>query len=85
MPSFYLNVRRGPEVVADDQEPREFADLEEARIEALQSLRELAADAIVGARPFDYSGIEITDDNGTKVADVKATEAVPQLAIIRDS
>ncbi len=85
MPSFYLNVRRGPEVVADDQEPHDFADLEEAQIEALQSLRELASEAILSARPFEYSGIEITDDNGAKVADVQATEAVPQLAIIRDS
>lgn len=85
MPSFYLNLRRGSQVLPDDQEPQEFADLEEARIEALQSLRELAAEAILSAQPFDYSGIEIADENGAKVADVQATEAVPQLAIIRDS
>ena len=73
MPSFYLNLRRGSQVLPDDQEPQEFADLEEARIEALQSLRELAAEAILSARPFEYSCIEITDGNGAKVAEVQAT------------
>jgi hypothetical protein len=78
MPKFHLNTRRRQELIEDD-EPQEFADLAAARNDAVQSLRELAAHAILDGKPFEYISIEITDATGTKLADVQATEACPQL------
>ena len=50
MPFFHLNLKPGP--VLTDEEPQKFADLAEAREEAIQSLRELAANAIRDGRSF---------------------------------
>ncbi len=81
MPLFHLNLKPGPALTED--EPQEFANLEEAREEAIQSLRELAANAIRDGRSFDYAGIEITDQQGVKHDSVAATEAIPQLSANR--
>jgi hypothetical protein len=80
MPLFYLNLMCGSGVVPGDEEPQELENLEVARDEATQSLRELASNAIMQGRPFDYTAIEIADQDGTKLACVTATDAVPQLS-----
>jgi hypothetical protein len=58
----------------------ELENLEVARDEATQSLRELASNAIMQGRPFNYTGIEIADQDGTRLVCVTATDAVPQLS-----
>jgi hypothetical protein len=78
MPQFHLNLRRGQELIEDD-EPQEFADLAAAREDAVQSLRELAAHALQDGKSFEYTGIEITDPHGAVLTVVEATEAVPEL------
>jgi hypothetical protein len=65
--------------LGDDGGAQKFDSLEDARLEALTSLRELAAEAIRVGRPFEYSSIEITDEQGAKLAAVLASEACPQL------
>jgi hypothetical protein len=82
MPLFYLRLfdRKG-EVLPSDQEPHDFDGLEAARVEAVQSLRELAASAICDGRPFNYMAVEITDEGGQKLAAITARDAVPQLAL----
>jgi hypothetical protein len=80
MPLFYLRVfDANGEVLPADEEPQEFDGLEDARTEAIKSLRELAARAIGEGRPFDYTAIEITDENGQKVDAITAGDVVPQL------
>jgi hypothetical protein len=78
MPLFHLKLR-GPEVPSYDDDPQEFADLEAARLEAIESLRELASHAILEGRAFDHIGIEISDERGLKLAEVHSAEAIPQL------
>jgi hypothetical protein len=81
MPLFYLRLlNRNGEVLPADEEPQDFDGLEGARTEAIESLRELAATAIGEGRPFNYTAIEITDENGKKVEAITAGDAVPQLA-----
>jgi len=78
MPLFQMNLRRGQELI-EDEEPQEFVDLAAARQDAVQALRELAAHAILDGSSFEYTSIEITDPNGSKLAVVEATEAVSAL------
>jgi hypothetical protein len=78
MPFFHLMLKPDGMLISDE-EPEEFTGLEDARSEATESLRELAANAIRDGRAFNYTGIEITDQKGEKLAEILATEAVPQL------
>jgi hypothetical protein len=79
MPRFHLKLMIGNKVIPDDGEAQEFADLKGARREAIKGLRELAAWAIRDGKKFEYSSIEITDEHGTKLGAVLASEACPQL------
>ena len=65
MPSFFLNLRRGNEELPNDHESQEFTDLEAARLEAMEGLREIAAHAKLDGKTTDYDGIDITDQSGT--------------------
>ena len=65
MPSFFLNLRRGNEELPNDHEPQEFTDLEAPRLEAIESLREIAAHAKSDGETTDHDGIDITDQSGT--------------------
>jgi hypothetical protein len=56
MPKFYINLRRGDDDLPNDPEPREFPNLEAAKTEAIESLRELSG--------RDYDGIDIVGHNG---------------------
>jgi len=49
-----------------------------ARVEAVESLREMAGNAVREGRPFEYTGIDITDQNGKLLAQVHTSEAVAQ-------
>jgi hypothetical protein len=81
MPLFYFRLfNRSGEVLPADDQPYEFDGLEDARTEARESLRELAAMAIREGRPFNYTAIEITDENGQTVDAITGGDAVPQLA-----
>jgi hypothetical protein len=76
-----LNLRRGSDVLPDDGEPQEFCDLDAARVEAIESLRELAAFAIREGRAFAYTGIDIVDQNGLVLVQVSTSDAVPLLKL----
>jgi hypothetical protein len=64
MPLFYLNLVRGNDEVPNDPEPQEFPDLEAARLEAIETLREIFGHAILESKAVRYDGIDITDQDG---------------------
>ena len=79
MPLYRLELMHGNDAVPDDGEPQQFADFAAAREEALNSLRELAADAIRQGQPFTNTAINIVEPDRKNVGQVTAAEAVPQL------
>jgi hypothetical protein len=62
VPLFYMNIRKGDELL-EDWEGQDFPSLSEARAEAVQSARELmAARMAAGKMPAHHVKFEITDE-----------------------
>jgi hypothetical protein len=76
MALFYLKLRRGEEQLPNDSEPEEHANLAEAKVEALEGLREIASNALLMGEAFGYTGIDITDLEGTVLARILAADAL---------
>ena len=76
MPLFFLNLRRGSNNLPNDHEPQEFPDLAAAKLEAVESLREISTHAAKKKRRVDYDGIEIVDQNGKLLLNVPMSEAL---------
>jgi hypothetical protein len=76
MPRFYLDLRRGNDELPNDHEPQEFPDLAAARTEAVESLRELSANAAKEKRRLDCDGIDILGQDGTLLLKVTTSEAL---------
>lgn len=74
MPRFYLSLRDG-EFLRDD-EGQEFADLDAARDTALRGAREIMAEDIKRGILSLNDRVEITDENGERVATVTFRDAV---------
>lgn len=74
---FYLNMRlRG--TLIDDPDGEEFASLAEAREEAVQSAREIMAEALKSGRPLGGWTFEISDEAGNVMLTLPFEEALPQ-------
>jgi hypothetical protein len=76
MPLFFLNLRRGSNNLPNDHEPQEFRDLAAAKLEAVESLREISAHAAKEKRRVDYDGIEIVDHDGKLLLNVPMSEVL---------
>jgi hypothetical protein len=77
MQQFHLKLRTaGGETLPDDGEMQEFPDLEAARAEAREGLRELSAELIREGKPFDDRAIEITNEAGVHLATVRMSDAL---------
>lgn len=74
MPRFFLSLRDG-EFLPDD-EGQEFADLDAARDTALRGAREIMAEDVKRGVLSLNDSVEITDENGTRVATVVFRDAV---------
>jgi hypothetical protein len=62
VPLFYMNIRKGDELL-EDWEGQDFPSLSEARTEAVQSARELmAARMAAGKMPEHHVKFEIADE-----------------------
>ena len=75
MPLFFFNLRRQESHEIDD-EGVAFETLEEAREDAISSLREIVADELRSGLSADLTAFEITDNRGEIVAIVTIEEAV---------
>jgi hypothetical protein len=76
MPRYFLNLTRGNDDLPNDHEPQEFSNLEAARIEAIESLREISATAAGENRRADYDGINVVSEDGRIFLRVRMSEAL---------
>jgi len=75
MPHFYLHLRDG-ERLLKDPDGREFRSLDEARVEAVLSARELMSAKVLAGRKPDYSRFEIVDASDNVALIVWFEEAI---------
>ena len=73
---FHLNYVRD---YVTDRDGSLFADLEAAKAEARQIIRELAADVLKSHRKFTLNSIRICSDDGSLVASIHVPEALTEV------
>jgi hypothetical protein len=74
VPRYFFHILNEGLDPVDDDEGAEFEDYEAAKHEAVESIRDLAADAIKGGRKANGLAIEITDDAGKVLEKISARE-----------
>jgi len=77
MPKFYLHVKNGTEI-HQDEEGFEFPDAAAARAEALESARELLANALRSPRKTAPDCVIVADAGGHELATVPLRDALPR-------
>ena len=75
MPHFYLHLRDG-DTLLKDPDGRDFGSLDEARIEAILSARELMSARVLAGRKPNHSWFEIADCNDNVALVVWFEEAI---------
>jgi hypothetical protein len=70
MPRYFFNIRDDQGIVRDE-EGMDLPDLQSAREEAQDSARELLAETVRSRQPIDHKRIEVVDEGGTVVENIK--------------
>jgi len=74
MPRYFFHVREGSDLNRDG-EGQEFADVEAARREAINSVREILGEKLLHGGVLNHRSVEIADETG-HVVDVISTRDV---------
>jgi hypothetical protein len=77
MGRYYFHLKDGDEIVPDE-DGTELPDVSAATREALQSARELLADAIKAGKPKVYEAYVIADDTGQTVQVLPFVALLPE-------
>ena len=75
MPRYFFNLRKSDDRV-DDRDGAEYTDLEQARLDAILSAREIMAEWACAGKPADGSEFQITDETGHVVLTVPFQAAI---------
>ena len=76
MPRFYFGVLKGADI-AEDFEGTELPGLQEARVMAQGTLRELIADAVKSGSAQSVEVVAISDESGKKLVEIAARDVLP--------
>lgn len=77
MPRYYRHIRQGDQLI-EDPEGIDLADLDAARAEAIEGIRDLVAEAIrQGKEDWLMDGIVIMDEAGRELMRIPFIEALP--------
>jgi hypothetical protein len=74
---FYFHLKRGDDLITDE-EGVSLPDLAAARHEALQSAREILADAIKTGKPNVPEAVVVVDEHGRTVDSLRLAAVLPQ-------
>ena len=77
LPRFYINFRNGDQIANDDI-GIELPSLEEARVVALISVREIVADNIKGNAKNPLEAVIITGESGQDLMTIPARDVLPE-------
>jgi hypothetical protein len=73
---YFLHLCRQDDMIADP-DGGELSSLDEAKLAAIEGLRELLASAVRGGTSFDTTGIRIENEAGQELAFVSIKDALP--------
>jgi hypothetical protein len=76
MARYFFHIKAGSELIKDD-EGSEHATLDQARLQALKTARELWADAIKSGKPLEADAVVIADEQG-QLTFVPMYDALPK-------
>lgn len=76
MPRFFLHIKHGGSLI-EDLEGFNLPDLDAAQVEALEGLRTILADAIIGGAEPAADLILVVDEHGRELASVALAQALP--------
>ncbi|MEH7909886.1 hypothetical protein V7798_21510 [Rhizobium laguerreae] len=79
MSKLYLHIKHADSMILDT-EGKMFADLYEASEEALDSLREIVAKALLSRNARIPHGISICAEDGTILREIAVDRAIPEIA-----
>jgi uncharacterized protein DUF6894 len=65
VPRYFFHMLEAGETPLFDEEGEDLSDFEAAKVEGLESLRDLVADRILGGRPVLGLAFEVRDEAGT--------------------
>jgi hypothetical protein len=75
MPIYFFNLRDGDDIVPDET-GMDLADLDDARLEAVRSARDILADQLRAGQELDGQLIEIADERGQVLDVMKLRDAL---------
>lgn len=75
MPRFFFNLNFATETVADP-DGADIADIDAAKIDARDAIREIAAQYLKVGKPLTLASISVCDMAGNEVAMVKTEDAL---------
>jgi hypothetical protein len=76
MARYFFHIKDGTHLIKDE-EGTELATAQDARAQAMVSVRELFANAIRSGRPLEADAFVIADEHGRELTFVPMTEALP--------
>jgi hypothetical protein len=71
---YFFHIRRANDDLVADDEGAEFEDFESAKHEAVETIRDLAAEAIKSGDKFKGLSVEIADDTGKVLDTIRARD-----------
>ena len=83
MARYYFHIKTGADLIKDE-DGSEHATADEARLKAVQTARELWADAIKAGKPLGADAIVLADEKG-QLTFVPMSEALPIRSKLPDS
>jgi hypothetical protein len=77
MARFYFSLLKGADI-AEDLEGTELPGLQEAKVMARRTLRELIADAVKSGSAQSVEAVAISDESGKKLVEIAARDVLPE-------
>jgi hypothetical protein len=77
MAMFYFHIQKG-DCLVEDEEGIELFDLTEARAEAIETARDIMAEAIRSGDDWVEKAFVITDEQGRRLVTIPMTDAMPK-------
>jgi len=82
MPRYFFHIREGSDLNRDG-EGQEFANVEAARREAINSVREIMGEKLLHGGPMNHRSIEIADETGRVVDEINSRDVLLKNGQIR--
>ena len=81
MPRYFLKLTSGEGALPNDPDPEEHPSLEAARDEAVESIRQMASEAMAAGLRLNIDAIDVTDEGGKVLVSVPVSEVLAKYVV----